>query len=195
MFVDHGVLSGSGRPYPQLDGVVREVPSLNSQAKAHWKKCVRRWRSQRQSLVHAVERIDEPNLQLTAARMIQALEADQGAFITESGAKDRTRIVHIDLDDEPLDAVLAELAERGVDDPEAMVEDSSHWLLSTLLRMDVSIAFLGWTFGSIVFDDDPKSGKFNVSDGGVVYRHGSIKGMMVLDHGKNRLVSIEKLTK
>lgn len=56
------------------------------------------------------------------------------------------------------------------------------------------MGFLGWAFGSIIFDDEEDNGKFSVSDGGIVYRDGSLRGVLVSDHGRKKIIPLDQIT-
>lgn len=170
------------------------MPSINAQAKSLWKECVRHWKAQADDYTQQVAALPPGPLRFAVGRMTEALASKRGWFVAGTHNIHKSTVEHIDLDEDVLDQMLEELGGQGVEDPEKTIEMASHWMLSRLHELGVSIGFLGWAFGSIIFDDEEDSGKFSVSDGGIVYKDGSIRGVLVNDKGTKRIVPLDQLT-
>lgn len=125
--------------------------------KAHWKQAGYRWKAMRSSVESQIKDIEDADLQRYVTWLYEALRARRGALYIEGehGHNTHLRATSFDLDDDVVDAIEAELAERGVD-PEVF-ERAGIWLMQNLVERRASLPFLGWLFGELAFSSGDKS--------------------------------------
>ena len=110
-------------------------------ARRYWSQTKSRWVHAAKVIQDTILDIKKPELRVAVAHMVEAIANREGAFVLEN-APSGFNVKELELDDEPLDAIL-----EAIDGDEEVLDEAYDWLVGLMKGMNAP--FIAWAFGPL----------------------------------------------